>query len=178
LDYAPSFEQREVDSSALREEGGETMDYERPGPLEEEDDDENEPSSYDAPPGRFAERILPEILKRIFESGVGKIAEGPENLRHFVSELRLPKEIAAYLLSQIDETKSGLYRAVAKEIGGFLQQTNLAEELIKALSKLSLEIKTEIHFSPREPAHRGASNRPRPEVRASVNVKSDRPSEG
>jgi hypothetical protein len=150
------------------------MDYQRPGP----NDDDDVPSSHDeAPSGRFAERILPELLKRIFESGVGKIAEGPENLRHFVSELRLPKEIAAYLFSQIDETKSGLYRAVAKEIGGFLQQTNLAEEFIKALSLLSLEIKTEIRFTPRSPEKSTGSGRPRPEVRAEVNVKSDRPAQ-
>ena len=102
----------------------------------------------DAEGHRVAERLLPELIKRLFEAGVGKLAEGPENLRHFVGELRLPKEIGNYILAQIDETKNGLYRVVAKELRDFLEHTNLAEELGHVLSRMSLEIKTEIRFVP------------------------------
>jgi hypothetical protein len=116
---------------------------------------------------RFAERLLPELIKRFIEAGVGKIAEGPENLRHLVGELRLPKEIANYLFAQIDETKNGLYRVVAKEIRDFLEHTNVAEELTRALTKLSFEIRTEIRFVPNE-----ANGRvfPKPDVKAEVTV--------
>ncbi len=106
------------------------------------------PDRDEAERHRLAERLLPELIKRFIEAGVGKIAEGPENLRHFVHELRLPKEIGNYLLAQIDETKNGLYRVVAKEIRDFLEHTNIAEELGHVLSRMSLEIKTEIRFTP------------------------------
>jgi len=130
---------------------------------------------------KLVERVLRDTIKRVVESGVGKITEWPENLRNLVSDLKLPKEIANYLFSQIDETKNGLYRVVAKEIRGFLQQNNLGEEIAKALAHLSVEIKTEIRFVPAAPdegedgSEKGGRKIGRPEVKASVQVKSDKP---
>jgi len=119
---------------------------------------------------KLVERVVRDTIKRVVETGVEKIAEGPENLRNFVADLKLPKEIASYLLLTIDETKSGLYRVVAKELQGFLQQNDLGEALAKAFSHLSVEIKTEIRFVPT-----GGDKLGQPEVRSSVQVKSDRP---
>ncbi|MEB2311605.1 MAG: hypothetical protein OZ921_02625 [Sorangiineae bacterium] len=122
---------------------------------------------------RRLERILPELIKRVIETGYEKLTEGPENLRHFVSELKLPKDVLSLILSQVDETKNGLYRVVAKEIHDFLSQTNLADELSKALTTLSFEIKTEVRFIPND-SRVGAP--PRPDVRAKVRIKRDRDS--
>ena len=123
---------------------------------------------------KLVERVVRDTIKRVVETGVEKIAEGPENLRNFVADLKLPKEIASYLLLQIDETKSGLYRVVAKELQGFLQQNDLGEALAKAFSHLSVEIKTEIRFVPTA-GESGGDKLGQPEVRSSVQVKSDRP---
>ena len=105
---------------------------------------------------RLFERVMPEILKRAVEraveSGASRLAEGPENLRNFVQEMKLPKEVLHYLYTQIDETKNGLYRVVAKEIRDVLEQTQFADEITKVLTKLSFEIKTEIRFIPNEQA--------------------------
>jgi len=137
--------------------------------------------SSERPPGdrddrdherRRLERILPELIKRIVEVGAGKLSEGPENVRQFVSDLKLPKEVLTLILGQLDETKNGLYRAVAKELRDFLEQTNLAEELAKVLTTLSFEIKTEIRFIPND-ARANAS--PKPDVRAKVQVKKNPP---
>jgi hypothetical protein len=120
------------------------------------------------------ERLIRDTIRRLVETGVEKIAEGPESLRNLVGDIKLPKEIAGYIFSQIDETKNGLYRVVAKEIRGFLQQNDLGEELARALAHLSVEITTQIRFVPSED-DRGSSKLGQPEVRASVQVKSDRP---
>ena len=108
---------------------------------------------------RLFERVIPEVLKgileRAVERGVGRISEGPENLRHLVGELKLPKEVLHYLYTQIDDTKNGLYRAVAKEIRDVLEHTQFAEEMTKVLTKLSFEIKTEIRFVPNDAAKGG-----------------------
>lgn len=117
--------------------------------------------------------MLPELIKRVLEAGYEKITEGPENVRHFVSEMKLPKEALALILAQLDETKNGLYRVVAKEIRDFLDHSNLAEELSKALTTLSFEIKTEVRFIPNDARAGGV---PRPDVRAKVRVKKDRDS--
>jgi hypothetical protein len=120
---------------------------------------------------RRLERILPELIKRILEAGYEKIAEGPENVRHFIGEMKLPKEALSLIFAQLDETKNGLYRVVAGEIRDFLEHTNLAEELAKVLTTLSFEVKTEVRFIPNDAKINGL---PKPEVRARVRMKKDR----
>jgi len=134
---------------------------------------------------RAFERAVPEILKRVVEraveSGASRLAEGPENLRNFVQEMKLPKEVLHYLYQQIDDTKNGLYRVVAKEIRDVLEQTQFADELTKVLTKLSFEIKTEIRFIPNDAAMKKGEGEegepeqgrklPKPEVTAQVSVK-------
>jgi len=123
------------------------------------------------------------------ESGATRLAEGPENLRHFVQELKLPKEVLHYLYTQIDDTKNGLYRVVAKEIRDVLEHTKFADELTAALTKLSFEIKTEIRFIPNDTATsskrdrdpggekdgeaegEGGTRLPKPEVTSHISVK-------
>lgn len=146
---------------------------------------------------RLFERVMPEILKRAVEraveTGASRLAEGPENLRNFVQEMKLPKEVLHYLYQQIDDTKNGLYRVVAKEIHDVLEQTKFADEITKVLTKLSFEIKTEIRFIPNDagvgakrsegdedeggPASGGSHGFPKPEVSAQVSVK-DRTKDG
>lgn len=133
---------------------------------------DSERSERDERDGRV-ERALREVLRRALETGYEKLAGGPENIREFVRELKLPKEALHLLLSQLDETKTGVYRVVAKEVRDFLEHTNLAEELAKVLTTLSFEIKTEVRFIPNDAR---AGTRPVPDVRTKVNVKrSSRP---
>ncbi len=131
---------------------------------------------------RAFERAIPEVLKRVVEraveSGASRLAEGPENLRNFVQDLKLPKEVLHYLYTQIDDTKNGLYRVVAKEIRDVLEQTQFADEITKVLTKLSFEIKTEIRFIPNDAAAKaggeeaeGGRKLPKPEVVSQVSVK-------
>jgi hypothetical protein len=154
-------------------------------PLREEPPDSDRGDRGDTDRKRLFERAIPEILKRAVEraveSGANRVAHGPENLRNFVQEMKLPKEVLHYLYTQIDETKNGLYRVVAKEIRDVLEHTELAEELTKVLTKLSFEIKTEIRFIPNDAA-KGSdkdgegdgepqARLPKPEVTSQVSVK-------
>jgi len=137
---------------------------------------------------RLFERAIPELVKRVveraLESGVERLAEGPEKARNFVGDLKLPKEVLQSLYDHIDDTKNGIYRAVAREIRDVLEQTQFADEITKVLTKLSFEIKTEIRFIPNDAA-KGSGDRegdeptglPKPEVTAHVTVK-DRNKDG
>jgi hypothetical protein len=116
---------------------------------------------------RLLERIVPEIVKRIVEAGYEKISEGPENVRKVARDLKLPKEAIGVMFSQLEETKNGLYRAVAREVRDFLENTNFAEELTRALTTLSFEIKTEVRFIPND----SRSKPPVPDVRSKISVK-------
>ncbi len=113
------------------------------------------------------ERLLPLLIKRVVEAGYKNISEGPENVREFVREMKIPKEALAIMLAQMDETKNGLYRVVAKEVRDFLEHTNFSEEMAKVLTTLSFEIKTEVRFIPND-AKPGAA---KPDVRSKVRVR-------
>jgi hypothetical protein len=99
-------------------------------------------------PPRRLESVIPELIKRALEIGVEKATEAPDNLRHYIHDLKLPKEIANYLLSQVDETKNGLFRVVAKELRDFLEHANLSVEMQKLLTTVQFEVNTTIRFRP------------------------------
>jgi hypothetical protein len=115
---------------------------------------------------RGLERIIPDLVKRILEAGLERLTEGPDSVRRVVGEMKLPREAIGSILSQIDETKQGLYRVVAKEVRDFLGQTNFADELTRALTALSFEIKTEVRFIPND-----ARGHATPDIRSKVSVK-------
>ncbi len=103
---------------------------------------------------RSFDRAIPDLLKRAVEkaveTGVGRLSDGPDGLRNFVGDMKVPKEVLHYLYQQVDDTKAGLYRVVAKEIRDVIEHTQFADEITKVLTKLSFEIKTEIRFVPND----------------------------
>ena len=104
---------------------------------------------------RRLEGVIPELLKRAIEIGVDKAQDAPESLKHFVGDLKLPKEIVTVILQQVDETKNGLFRVVAKEIRDFLEHTNISSEMQKMLTTVQFEVNTTIRFTPND----GRSNK-------------------
>ena len=116
--------------------------------------DERERESS-APPADKSRRqrlqgIVPEIVRRAVELGVEKTLEAPDNVKNFVGDLKVPKEIAHYVFQQIDETKNGLFRVVAGEIRDFLEHTNFAGEIQKILTTVQFEVNTTIRFTPND----------------------------
>lgn len=114
-------------------------------------DDERRARRSDAPPGErhvdedasIFERVVPDGIKR-------KIGAGVENMlkEGRFKNLKLPRELVHYIVAQIDETKQAALAAIAKEMRLFLEKTDIADELARVLSKVSLEVKTEVRFKP------------------------------
>jgi hypothetical protein len=138
------------------------------------------------PRRRRLEGVIPDLLKRAVEIGVEKATEAPDNLKDFIGGMKVPKEIAHLLMAQVEETKNGLFRVVAKEVRDFLEHTNVSGEMQKVLTTLQFEISTTIRFKPNdqlEPGKDGASEAgtakiAKPEVKTDVHVKrEDRPRE-
>lgn len=102
---------------------------------------------------RRLERLLRETLRRGLErgmeAGLGTISRSGEALRGITGG-ELPRELVNYVFSQVDDTKNALVRVVAREVRDFLEATDIATELQKALTSLSFEVKTEIRFVPNE----------------------------
>lgn len=94
--------------------------------------------------------VIPELVRRAVEIGVEKAQGSSDNVKQFVGDMKLPKEIAQVVFSQIDETKNGLFRVVAKEIRDFLEQTNFSGEIQKLLTTVQFEVNTTIRFTPND----------------------------
>jgi hypothetical protein len=107
------------------------------------------PADPDAPEG-----FLRETFRRVLETGARSLTA--ENIRQAARELRLPKEVLQHLLNQVEEGKSAFYKAAAEEVRGFLERSNLAEEIAKALTRLTFEAKLEVRFKPSEGAAKRA----------------------
>ena len=101
------------------------------------------------------ENFIPDIVRRTFYAGLGAVFTTEEGIRKIASDLKLPKDVANYLIQQAAASKDELFRVVGKELRGFLETVNISGELQKLLTSLSFEIKTEIRFIPNDEAIAG-----------------------
>jgi len=108
--------------------------------------------------------ILPDIVKRLFVAGIGAVAVSEEGLRRLATEFSLPKDVAVFMMSQVQTTKSELFRIIATEIRDFLEHVNLAGELQRVLTSLTFEIKMQVRLRPSE------DDGVRPQVKGGVKV--------
>lgn len=110
------------------------------------------------------ERLVPEVVKRTVEAGLDSFSKADRGrLRGLVTELKIPRDVARYLLAQVDDTKNALLRVFAREVREFLESTDLAEDMRKVLTSVSLEISTRVSFVPNE-----ATGGVRPDVTSTV----------
>ena len=103
--------------------------------------------------GKLRERLeglIPGLVKRTLEAGVGAVLNTEEGIRRVARDMSLPKDVAGYLASTASTTKDEVMRIMAREIREFLQSVNLSEEVAKMLTTLSFEVKTEIRFIPND----------------------------
>ncbi len=112
------------------------------------------------------ERLIPELVKRLVETGVERLAESPETVRQWASDLRLPKELLTAILSHVEDAKSEIFKVVVREVREFLERANLADEISRVLTGVTLEVKTQVRFVPNE----GRSGRLQPAAKASVSM--------
>jgi hypothetical protein len=122
---------------------------------------------------RRLDSVIPDLLKRAVEIGVEKATEAPDNFKEIVGGMKLPREVAHYLLAQVEETKNVLVGVVAREVREFLENTNISSEMKRLLTTVEFEISTTIRFKPSEAAGVEGENvaLTKPEVKADVRVR-------
>jgi hypothetical protein len=116
-----------------------------PPPAEPESPEiEREASSQfrDAEGRPSLERILPELIRRGLEAGRGPLGK--------VSESIFPREIAASIVAQLGDVRSGIVKAVAQEVGRFLREADIASEVRKVLTGLEVAAQVRLRFNARK----------------------------
>lgn len=114
----------------------------------------------------LAADFVPAVARRILESGSAALSE--ELIRRALLETPMPREVGGFLAGSADTMRRELNRVIAREVAGFLKSVNLAGELQKILTSLSLEIKTEIRFVPNDRAAKSPDSPPEPDVKPDV----------
>jgi hypothetical protein len=140
------------------------------GPESDETEDALEPNEADMPQSETEERpgferILPELIRRGLEAGRVPLEK--------VSESIFPKDMAAHLVSQLGDVRSGIVKAVAQEVGRFLREADIASEVRKVLTGLDIEASVKLRFNARE----GGAIKPEVELDLGGDAPPKRPSD-
>ncbi len=115
------------------------------------------------------EKLIPDVFRRAVYAGATALFTTEEGIRRLAAEFQLPRDVAAYLMTQATSSKDEILRIIGQEVRRFLETVNLSGELQKLLTSLSFEIKTEIRFIPNDEAV-GKTN-VKPDVKNRVTVK-------
>jgi len=94
--------------------------------------------------------VFTDLIKKAVVAGAGALFMTEEGVRSFLGDLKLPKEVVQYAVTQVSKTKEDLFRVLSSELRAFLESTNLADEVSRVLSSTSLEISTTVRFVPNE----------------------------
>ena len=99
---------------------------------------------------RILEGAMGDLVRRGIGAGLDRLgkSERGQQLRAALGELKLPKEIAGYVVSQLDDTKNAILKVVAHELRQFLETSHFGDELARILTTLSFEISTTVRFVP------------------------------
>lgn len=154
-------DQPRTDEEAPRESDGPPPDDDAPDAADAHDAPESavrDDSPHAESRRRRLEHLIPDIVRRTFYAGLGAVFTTEEGIRKLASDLKLPKDVANYLIQQAASSKDELLRVVSKELRGFLESVNISGEMQKLLTSLSFEIKTEIRFIPNDEAIGGVKS--------------------
>lgn len=81
-------------------------------------------------------------------AGLGALFMTEEGIRSLAGQLKVPKEVLGFIVSQADRTKDELSRMLSDEVRRFLQSDRFREEFLKLLSGMAIEIKAEVRLVP------------------------------
>lgn len=120
-------------------------------------DDQNPDPLYgdDLPPvdeepdrGEGRAGFVPEFVRKVAVAGLGALFMTEEGIRSLAGQLKLPKEVLGFILTQARETKDDIGRVVSEEVRRFLQSEKLREEFLKLLAGMTVEVKAEFRLKP------------------------------
>jgi hypothetical protein len=105
--------------------------------------------------------FVPEFVRKVAVAGLGAIFMTEEGIRNLAGQMKLPKEVLTYILSQAEKTKGEVGRVVSEEVRRFLQSEKLREEFVKLLSGMTIEVKAQIRMVPKDAAEAEAEPKPK-----------------
>jgi hypothetical protein len=93
-----------------------------------------------------SERIISNLFRRTRSTA----QQTEDVVRGLLGDLKLPKEVIAYILETVDGTRKEIVRVAAREVREFLESAQVTEEISRMLTTLTFEVRTEIRFIPND----------------------------
>lgn len=121
-----------------------------PDPL---DDDDQPHSNREGRAG-----FVPDFVRKVAVAGLGAIFMTEEGIRNLAGQLKLPKEMLGFVLSQAEKTKDEVGRVLAEEVRRFLQSEKLREEFVKLMSGMTLDVRAQIRLVPADEDKKGSES--------------------
>src|SRR5262249_58940343 len=104
--------------------------------------------------------FVPELVKRAAVAGLGALFMTEEGLRSLAGQLKLPKELLGFIVSQAEKTKDDIGRIVTDEVRRFLQSEKLREEFLRLLTGMTIEIDAKVRLTPPHKPHHPSNSGP------------------
>lgn len=92
------------------------------------------------------EGLVPDVMKRTFYTGLGALFLTEDGIRRQLAELKVPKDITGYIVSQSSRSKEELFDAIAREVAKVFQDTTPEEIVRNAMTGMKMKI--EVEFEP------------------------------
>jgi hypothetical protein len=100
-----------------------------------------------------SEGVIPELIRKAISTGVRGVLKSEENIRNIAGDI-LNNETLGNVTGSVGSTltaaREEVVRVVGQEVVKYLEKMNLDEEIVKVLTSISLELKTEIRFIPND----------------------------
>jgi hypothetical protein len=100
------------------------------------------------PPPEGARGAVVELMRKVAFAGLGALFMTEEGIRAAAAQLKLPKEVLAYLLSQAEKTKDEVGRVLSEELRRFLRSEKLRDDFLRLLAGMSLEVTAQVRLVP------------------------------
>lgn len=90
-----------------------------------------------------------DLTKKILTLGLGAYFLTEDTVRRYVKDAKIPRDIGKTITQNASKGKEELYGFVARELGSFLRQMDLQQELDRFVKSHKIRINAEIEFLPR-----------------------------
>jgi len=90
--------------------------------------------------------LVIDLMKKLLTLSIGGILFTEETIRKSISELKLSKDIATFVMQQSTKSKEDLLRFISEEIVKAMKDVKIEKEIKKILENYKININMEINF--------------------------------
>ena len=94
--------------------------------------------------------LVIDLVKKLLTLSVGGVLFTEETIRKSITELKLSKDIANFIVQQSTKSKDELLRFLSEEIVKAMKDVKIEKEIRKVLETYKVSVTMEINFEPSE----------------------------